>query len=150
MLIYFAEITLAHIRCYYYEYRSYILIILMRVYSLKISKSGISCTQIYYVISWKRYFHGNSILRNRATSHDVRRIRITIWIRVLVLQKVRIWVMVEFFLKALVSCICLHFPSMEMSIVLEKFLTANDLPITWRKIPLKDMQFSNLTAPCNL
>ena len=43
---------------YYYEYRSYILIILMRIYSVKSSKYGISChscTQMYYVISWKRY-----------------------------------------------------------------------------------------------
>jgi hypothetical protein len=90
-------------------------------------------TQIYYVISWKRYlFPCNSIQRNRATSqglfhYDVRRIRITIRIRVVVVQKSRIWVMVRvmvgFFLKALVSCICLH-----------------------GKIPLKDMQFSNLTA----
>jgi hypothetical protein len=29
----------------------------MRIYSLKSSKYGISCTQIYYVISWKRYFY---------------------------------------------------------------------------------------------
>jgi hypothetical protein len=60
-------------------------------------------------ITWKRYlFPCNSIRRNRATSqglfhYDVRRIRITIRIRVEVLLKGRIWVMVRvtvgFFLK---------------------------------------------------
>ena len=49
--------------------------------------------------------------------YDVRRIRITIRIRVVVLQKVRIWVMVRvmvgFSLKTLVSCICLNFNGSE-------------------------------------
>jgi hypothetical protein len=67
-------------------------------------------------------FPCNSIQRNGATAqglfhYDVRRIRITIRIRVAVLQKVRIWVMVRvmagFFLKTLVSCICLNFNGSE-------------------------------------
>jgi hypothetical protein len=72
MLIYFTEITILHVSCYYYEYGSYILIILMLVYSVKSSKYGISCIQIYYVISWKRYlFLCNSIPRNWATSQGL-------------------------------------------------------------------------------
>ena len=61
--------------------------------------------------------------------YDVNRIRIIIWIRVVVLQKVRIWVMVRvmvgFFLKTLVSCICLNFNGSEFHA--GTLLTANDL-----------------------
>jgi hypothetical protein len=120
MSIYFTEITILHISCCYYEYRSYILIILMCVYSLKSSKYGIASTQIYYIIRGSDiYFH--VIVYGEIGQRDVRRItietwwriRITIKIRVVVLQKVRIWVMVRviwlgFPKKTLVSCICLH------------------------------------------
>jgi hypothetical protein len=130
MLIYFTEITILHISCYYYEYRSYILIILMRTSSLKSSKYGISCTQMYYRPFVEAIFPCNSILRNRpATSqglfhYDVGRIRITIRIRVVVLQKVRIWVMVRalmygwVFLKKI--CV-MYLSSREVSFKLEHF-----------------------------
>ena len=77
----------------------------------------------------KNLFLCNSIPRNGATSqglfhYDVRRIGIIMRIRVVVLRKVRIWLMVRvivgFFLKTLVSCISV-LTSMEVSFMLEHF-----------------------------
>ena len=115
MLIYFTEITILHISCYYYEYRSCILIILMLIYSVK--------SMVFLVLRYINTSFPGAIfpyVKYTEKSGNVTRIiqkdqdyRIRIIALGLVLQKVRIWVMSGFFLKTLVSCICLNFSGSE-------------------------------------